>query len=133
VKPEHIIQTQILVIEDNPINLELMTYLLNKFGYFTITANDGEEGLILIKTKRPDLIICDINLPKMNGSDIARNIKATKEYKNIPMIAVTADAMVGDRARIIAAGFNGYISKPIDPQTFIQQIEEFLEPSKRNK
>jgi CheY-like chemotaxis protein len=119
-------KTRILVIEDNPDNLELMTYLLKQHQYTTLSAVDGEEGLAAIYRERPNLIICDIQLPKFNGYEIAKKIKADESIKKIPLIAVTANSMVGDRNKILAAGFDGYLSKPIDPEIFIEQIDEFL-------
>lgn len=117
---------RILVIEDNPTNLDLMTYLLTAFGHTPLTAPDGEIGLAIVQAERPDLIICDIQLPIMDGYEIARWLKSHPELRNIPLVAVTALAMVGDRDKVLAAGFNGYIAKPIDPQTFVGQVERFL-------
>lgn len=117
---------KILIIEDNPANLELMTYLLGAFGYRLITANDGERGLELVLSERPDLVICDIQLPGMDGYAMARRIRGDLSRRDIPLIAVTALAMVGDRDRSLAAGFNGYISKPIDPEAFVQEVARFL-------
>ncbi|MFO0945697.1 MAG: response regulator [Planctomycetota bacterium] len=117
---------RIVVIEDNQANLDLMTYLLCAFGYQTQAAKDGEEGLELVRRERPDLVVCDVQLPKMDGDEVVRLIKEDPEFAKMPVIAVTALAMVGDRDRILAAGFDGYISKPIDPTTFVPRIEEFL-------
>ncbi len=124
---------RILIIEDNPANLELMSYLLNVYGYTLMIALSAEEGLELIYDELPDLIVCDIQLPGMDGYVFASMIKAEKEFQAIPLVAVTAVAMVGDRDRILAAGFNGYISKPIDPETFVPQIEAFLSAKTRTR
>ena len=118
--------TRILVIEDNPTNLELVVYLLKQFGYETLTAMDGQEGLALAEKEKPDLIICDIQLPKLNGYEVAKSLSRNPEFSDVPLIAVTAYSMVGDRDAIMSAGFNGYISKPIDPDSFVKQIEMFL-------
>jgi CheY-like chemotaxis protein len=118
--------SQILVIEDNPANLELMIYLLRAFGHTTLSALDGEEGLARAMQDRPDLIICDIHLPKMDGYEVARRLKLDPECRTIPAVAVTASAMVGDRDRVLKAGFDGYLTKPITPETFVGQIEAFL-------
>src|SRR5579863_7161844 len=118
--------TKILIIEDNQDNLELMVYLLNHYGYATIAALDGEKGVALVKQEMPDLIICDIRLPKLNGYDIAQLLKNDPELKQIPLIAVTAYSMVGDRDKIRAAGFDAYIAKPIDPAQFVTQLETLL-------
>lgn len=120
---------RMLVIEDNPANLELMAYLLTAFGHTLLLASDGEEGLTTARHEPLDLIICDMQLPRMDGYAIVRQLKEWPETRSIPVIAVTALAMVGDRDRIIAHGFDGYISKPIIPQTFVAQVENFLDPA----
>ncbi|HVR37446.1 MAG TPA: response regulator [Methylomirabilota bacterium] len=124
---------RILIIEDNPASLELMTYLLNAFGHVLFTARDGAEGLAVARREKPDLIVCDIQLPGMDGHEVAREIKAGAGSGAIPLVAVTALAMVGDRDRILAGGFDGYISKPIDPETFVTQVEAFLPNAQRSR
>jgi two-component system, cell cycle response regulator len=125
------VAARILVIEDNPANLELMTYLLNAFGYATLVARDGKEGLETAQRERPDLIVCDIQLPGMNGYEVARALKADPAIGAIPLVAVTAFAMVDDRKKTLAAGFDGYLSKPIAPETFVAQVQAFLRPELR--
>jgi CheY-like chemotaxis protein len=122
---------RILIIEDNPTNLELMTYLLRAFGHTTLAASDGEEGLEIARHESLDLIICDIQLPKLDGCAFARQLKCHPALRTIPLVAVTALAMVGDRDRVLEAGFDGYLAKPIAPRTFMSQIESFLRPEKR--
>lgn len=117
---------RVLVIEDNPANLELMTYLLQAYKYETIAADDGETGLALAQSERPDIVVCDIQLPRMDGFEVVRRLKLEEETRAIPVVAVTAFAMVGDRDRALAAGFDGYIGKPIVPETFVAQVERFL-------
>ena len=117
---------RILMIEDNPANLELMTYLLRAFKYRVLTAEDGEKGLALAQSERPDLVVCDIQLPKMDGFEVVRRLKLDEATRTIPAVAVTAFAMMGDRERVLAAGFDGYIGKPIVPETFVPQVEQFL-------
>lgn len=119
---------RVLIVEDNPANLELMTYLLNAFGYFTLIARDGLDGLRIANSELPDLIICDVQLPKMSGYEVARQAKRSAALHEIPLIAVTAFARASDRAEALAAGFDGYLAKPIDPETFVQQMEGFLTP-----
>jgi two-component system cell cycle response regulator len=119
---------RILVIEDNPANLELMTYLLTAFGHTSLSAITGEEGLERARRESPDLIVCDIHLPVKDGYEVARRLKKHAALRAIPLVAVTALAMVGDRDRVLSAGFDGYISKPIDPETFVRQVESFLRP-----
>src|SRR5437016_5942914 len=123
---------RILVIEDNPANLELMLYLLKAFGYDPLSAMDGAAGLRLAMEHKPFLVICDIQLPGLDGYEIVRTLKKSPEHNAIPVVAVTAFAMVGDRERLLASGFDGYISKPIDPETFVLEVEGFLPPSQRS-
>lgn len=118
--------TRILILEDNPANLELMRYLLGAFGYTALYARNGKDGLAMVQRERPDLILCDVQMPEMGGYEVVRQLKDTPELSAIPVIAVTAYAMVGDREKMLAAGFDGYISKPIMPETFIEEMEAFL-------
>ena len=124
---------RILIVEDNPANLELMTYLLGASGYPTLSARDGVDGLRIAIEELPDLIICDVQLPKMSGYGVAQQVKRSKDLCGIPLIAITAFARVSDRAEALAAGFDGYFSKPIDPEIFVQQLEAFLRPDLRLK
>jgi two-component system cell cycle response regulator len=123
---------RILVIEDNLANLELMTYLLNAFGHVPLTAPNGEQGLTMARREKLDLIVCDIQLPGIDGHTVAREVKADATLRAIPLVAVTAFAMVGDRDKVLRSGFDGYISKPIDPETFLAQIEAFLPSDPRS-
>jgi CheY-like chemotaxis protein len=118
--------SRILVIEDNPTNLELMTYLLNAFGHTTIAALDGEEGVEAALRTKPDLILCDLALPKLDGYGVVQRLRAEPSLDGVPLIAVTASAMVGDRDKVIATGFDGYIDKPITPETFVAEVESYL-------
>jgi two-component system cell cycle response regulator len=118
---------RILVIEDNPANLDLMTYLLKAFGHTPLAAQDGEEGLEIARQEEPDLIVCDVQLPKLDGYEVARGLKIHPRLRTIPLVAVTALAMVGDRDKVLAAGFDGYIAKPISPDTFVGEVEKFLQ------
>lgn len=117
---------QILVIEDNPTNLELMSYLLKAFGHEVSVAMDGEAGLDAARRPNIDLIVCDVQLPKVDGYGIAARLKSYPTSWAIPLVAVTALAMVGDRDRLLAAGFDGYVAKPIDPEKFVSQVEAFM-------
>jgi len=117
---------RVLVIEDHPANLELMVYLLRAFGHSPTEARDGLAGVEAALRDPPELILCDIAMPKLDGYGVARLLKSDPRLHAVPLIAVTASAMVGDRARVIEAGFDGYISKPIDPETFVAQIEGYL-------
>jgi two-component system cell cycle response regulator len=124
--------SKILIIEDNPTNTELMVYLLTAFGYELETACDGKEGLEMALRQLPDLIICDLEMPGMNGYGVAARLRSSLGLPRPPLVAVTAYAMVGDRDRVLAAGFDGYLSKPISPETFVKQIENFLPVEKRS-
>jgi two-component system cell cycle response regulator len=121
---------RILLIEDNPDNLDLMTYLLMAFGYTAFAATDGAAGLAAVRRESPDLIICDVQLPVLDGLEVARRLKSDPLLRTIPLVAVTALAMVGDRDRVLATGFDGYIAKPINPETFVRQMEAFLPPDR---
>src|SRR5260370_39426987 len=116
----------VLIIEDNPASLELMTYLLGTSGYSTSIARDGVNGMLVANSELPDLIICDVQLPGMSGYELARQAKASGALRGIPLIAVTAFARTSDRVEALAAGFDGYIAKPIDPEIVVQQVETFL-------
>ena len=116
----------ILVIEDNEQSLYLMTFILEKHGYEVIRARNGFKGIELAKRFRPALIILDVQLPVMDGYAVARELRSNEALAGIPIVAVTSYAMVGDRERILDAGCTGYIEKPINPETFISEIEQYL-------
>jgi len=117
---------RLLVIEDNPQNLELMSYLLRAFGHTVLAARNGAEGIEMARREMLDLIICDIHLPGVDGYEVAQHLKRHPVLRQIPLVAVTALAMVGDRDKVLAAGFDGYIDKPIIPEEFVTQIEAFM-------
>jgi len=122
------VAARILIIEDNPANLELMTYLLSTFGHTVLSAADGLRGLEAARRELPDLVISDVQLPDIDGYEVARWLKSNPDLRATPLVAVTALAMVGDRDRVLAAGFDGYLAKPIDPETFVRQMEVYLRP-----
>ena len=111
-----------LVIEDNEDNMKLITFILEKNGFSFIWANTGQKGIDLALSKRPDFIILDIQLPDMDGTEVLKKIRSIEETKDIPVIAMTSYAMSGDREKLLSYGCNGYIEKPIDPFTVIDQI-----------
>ncbi len=117
-----------LLIEDNEQNRYLATFLLERHGYTVVSATDGPRGIELARSLRPDLILLDIQLPGMDGHAVARALRAIPELRATPVIAVTSYAMVGDRERSLAAGCNGYIEKPINPETFVSEIERHFTP-----
>lgn len=116
----------VLVIEDNKDNLKIMTYSLQRAGYQVLAAETGEEGFKMAVTERPFFIVMDINLPGIDGIETTKRIRASEVDGNIPIIAVTSYAMTGDRERMLAAGCDGYIEKPIDPITIVAQIHRIL-------
>ena len=121
----------ILLIEDNEQNRYLATFLLEQRGHEVVPAESGPLGLELAATIRPDLILLDIQLPGMDGHAVARALKSDPQLKSIPIVAVTSYAMVGDREKVFAAGVEGYIEKPINPETFVTEVERFLRPPEK--
>jgi CheY-like chemotaxis protein len=117
---------KILYIEDNEQNLYLVTFILEKHGYEVHAARDGQEGIDRAAMLQPDIILLDIQLPHMDGYAVARRLRSNPELAKIPIVAVTSYAMAGDRDKALAAGCNGYIEKPINPDTFINQVEQHL-------
>ncbi len=113
----------VLLIEDNEQNRYLATFLLEQRGHRVVPAVDGPSGIALAQSLRPDIILLDIQLPTMDGHAVARALRAIESLRKIPIIAVTSYALVGDRAKCLAAGCTGYIEKPIDPETFVTEIE----------
>jgi two-component system, cell cycle response regulator DivK len=119
-------KARILLIEDNEQNRYLVTFLLEQRCHEVVPAESGPLGLELATRVTPDLIILDIQLPGMDGYAVARALKSDPRLKSIPIVAVTSYAMVGDREKVLAAGAEGYIEKPINPETFVAEVERFL-------
>ncbi|VXB02013.1 response regulator [Massilia sp. 9I] len=117
---------RILIIEDNPANVELMAFLLTAYGHTAVSAPDGARGIAAARATPPDLVACDVNLPGMNGFAVLAALKAEPSLSGVPVLAVTALAMAGDREKVLGAGFDGYISKPIEPESFVAELEAFL-------
>lgn len=115
----------VLLIEDNEQNRYLATFLLEQHGYQVVPAEDGIKAIALAKSFVPRLILLDIQLPAMDGYAVARELREIKTLDDIPIIAVTSYAMLGDREKALAAGCNGYLEKPIDPETFVAEINRF--------
>ncbi len=124
---------KILVIEDHEQNRYLATFLLEKHGYAVVSAADGPSGIEMAKTVQPALILLDIQLPLMDGYAVARELRKDPASRHIPIIAVTSYAMVGDRENTLAAGCDGYLEKPINPDTFVQEVERFLPPGQKGR
>jgi CheY-like chemotaxis protein len=116
----------ILVVEDNPDNRTLVMDVLDSMDFDVVVAIDGEEGIQMAKDKKPALILMDLSLPKKDGWEATRDIKADPEIKHIPIIALTAHAMVGDKERALEAGCDGYLSKPIDLIDLAKTVHSFL-------
>ncbi|WP_319521679.1 response regulator [uncultured Desulfosarcina sp.] len=114
------------MIEDNEQNFYMMRFLLEKNGFTVIGANTGREGIEKALRIKPDAILLDIQLPEMDGYAVAEELKRHEALQGIPIIAVTSYAMVGDRERILHAGATGYIEKPINPDTFVFEINSHL-------
>lgn len=117
---------KIMIVEDNDLNLKLFRDLLSAHGYDIAETKDGLEAVALARRYQPDLILMDIQLPEISGLDITRAIKADSEMKRIPIIAVTAFAMKDDEAKILQAGCEAYISKPISIGPFLATVRRFL-------
>jgi len=122
---------RILIIEDNPANLELVRYLLKANGYTTLTAQDGGEGIQIAREASPDLVLCDLQMPVLDGYGVLSEIRSDPKLRDTRVIAVTAFSMSGDRSKVFSAGFDGYIAKPIDPERFVAQVEAYLLPELR--
>jgi CheY-like chemotaxis protein len=116
----------ILVIEDNEQNLYLVRFLLEKHGFTVVEARDGNRGIQLACEVRPDAILLDIQLPMLDGYAVAAELRKNAELREIPIIAVTSYAMSGDREKALASGATDYIEKPINPDTFVDQIRKHL-------
>ncbi len=118
---------KILVIEDNENNMYLIRFILKKHSYEVVEAITGKEGMELSIKERPDLILLDIQLPDMDGFEVTKKLRESEANGEIPIIAITSFAMAGDKERILGSGCNGYIEKPLDLETFITEIEKYLQ------
>ena len=115
----------VLCVEDNPQNQLLVNRILASRGYKVVEATDGLAGLDMIRTLKPPLVLLDIDLPKMGGIEVVQLVKADPALRDIPVIALTASAMYGDKERFLEAGCNDYLSKPIQVQQLIQIVETY--------
>ena len=118
---------KLLMVDDNPGNLKLLSFILRKHGYEMRLALDAEQALSILKEFRPQLILMDIQLPGMDGLELTRRLKADPAYRDIVIVAVTASAMKGDEEVAIAAGCDGYVTKPIDTRTMPALVERYLD------
>lgn len=117
---------KVLVVEDDKDNLELISFALKKSGYEVLAAETGERGVEMAIKENPFFIIMDIGLPGIDGLETVRRIRKSGVDNNIPIIAITSFAMMGDMERVLSAGCNGYFEKPIDPITIVDKIHEIM-------
>jgi two-component system cell cycle response regulator DivK len=118
--------TRILLVEDNELNRDMLTRRLSRRGYEVEIAKDGREGLSVAETYSPDLILLDLSLPEMDGFEVLQHLKQDSRMKNIPVIALTAHALLSDRSRALAAGFDDYDIKPIEMPRLLQKMDTLL-------
>ena len=121
---------KILIIEDNLLNLELATDLLEANGFMVSSAQSAEEGLRLARELLPDLVLMDFSLPGMDGLTATKNLKTDFATRHLSVVGLTANAMKGDAEAALAAGCDGYLTKPIDTRTFIATVKKFIESAK---
>ncbi len=117
---------KILIVEDNELNLDMLVRRLVRKGYEVVSAVDGEQGLSMVTTEQPDLVLMDMSLPGMDGWEATRRIKADPAIQSIPVIALTAHAMVGDREKALRAGCDDYDTKPVEFQRLLEKMENLL-------
>ena len=117
----------ILVVEDNEKNRVLFRDILQSKEYKTLEAETGEQAIMLLQKERPDLILMDIQLPGKDGITVTREIKANEATKDIPVFALTSYAMKGDREKMMEAGFDNYMSKPINVREFLKTVDDFFQ------
>ena len=123
-------QKTILLVEDNEDNLVVYRTILEHVGYLVLEARDGEEGVRRAHSDRPDLILMDISIPKMDGWEATQRLKADDATRAIPIVALTAHALEEDRQRAIEVGCDGYLAKPIEPRRVVQEVERFVGKAK---
>lgn len=117
---------KILIVEDNPQNMKLLLMTLRPYGYVLLEAEDGAEALKIAVTDKPDLIIMDIQLPKVSGLEVTRMLRQMPAFNHVPIIAVTAYAMKGDKEKFIETGCDAYLSKPINTRELPEMVKEML-------
>jgi len=124
---------KILIVEDNPLNMKLLEMVLRAKTYTLLKATDGKEALDMAMREQPDLIIMDIQLPKMSGLEVTRKLRETPAFSHTPIIAITAYAMKGDEERVIESGCDAYLSKPINTRELPEMIAEMLSQRQKDK
>lgn len=128
-KEKKTMKTTLLYIEDNPLNMRLVRRMLASFGYDIAEAPDAKSGMKRIEEKRPDLILVDVNLPGIDGLELTRRLKTDPHTANIPIVALTANAMHGDRELCLQAGCDGYIAKPVSRMELKNVVKQYLQPA----
>ena len=118
--------SKILIAEDNPVNRELLRELLEMRGHTVVEACDGEEALRVIEQAQPNLVLLDIGMPVLDGFGVMRKIRENPRFASMPVVAVTAYAMQGDRERILSSQFDGYLSKPVDARALVKELDRVL-------
>jgi CheY-like chemotaxis protein len=121
--------TRVMLAEDNAVNRELLRELLEIRGYQVTEARDGQEAVEMLDQTRPDILLLDLGMPKLDGFGVVRHIRASPGLADLPVLAVTAYAMRGDREEVLKAGFDGYLSKPIDATALATEMERLLRNS----
>lgn len=117
---------RILIVEDNPDNLELVSFLIQRAGFEALQASNGVQGVAVARQYKPDLVLLDLAMPDMDGWTMARTLKSDPATKSIPLVALTAFSLPGDRRRALEAGCDGYLTKPIHVATFIKEISAYI-------
>jgi len=117
----------IVVMEDDDASRQLVIYLLEASGYRVLSADNGAAGLELALSQPHDLILCDLQMPVLNGYQVAQTLRSHPAWRAVPLVAVTAFSMPGDREKALEMGFDEHLSKPITPETFVQQVQSFLD------
>jgi len=115
----------ILVAEDNPANLELLTEILDGWGYHVVAAATGTEALTELERMRPDLMLVDIQMPELDGFGVLERVRQNPLFRDLPIVALTAQAMRGDREQALAKGFDSYVTKPIDREALQKEVKRF--------
>ncbi len=118
--------SKILIAEDNAVNRELLRELLEVRGHTVVEACDGQEALRMIEQTRPDLLLLDIGMPLMDGMGVIRNVRESSRFASLPVVAVTAYAMQGDREKILSSKFDGYLSKPVNARALGEELDRLL-------
>jgi CheY-like chemotaxis protein len=118
--------TKVLVAEDNAVNRELLRELLETREYMVVEACDGEEALRMIEQTQPDILLLDIGMPILDGFAVVRTLRENPRFAALPVLAVTAYAMQGDREKVLSSGFDGYLSKPINARSLFEELDRLL-------